>query len=261
MGVQLLAQTKDQYDAALALGPSQQISTIQFAVSAPNSCKYQVAKLDKSGAPQWDENDLIAQPGQGGYADIFGIRFKSFSTGNPTVVLAAAFFRDDPTPLGIIPSSSIFGVSGSVNPGGGGVTTGVILAFGGAVAPTGFFLCNGTAIDRTTYAALFAVIGTLYGVGDGSTTFNVPDLQGRVPVGLGSNADVSALGNSDGLVNANRSVKHHHTVTLNRQALVAGSSEALREDVNLNGTSTYTSSGGTPLDAPAYQVVNYIIAT
>jgi microcystin-dependent protein len=53
-------------------------------------------------------------------------------------------------------------------------------------APAGWLLCDGAAISRTTYAALFTAIGTKYGVGDGSTTFNVPNLKGKVPIGLDS---------------------------------------------------------------------------
>jgi Microcystin-dependent protein len=63
------------------------------------------------------------------------------------------------------------------------VPSGVILDFGGSDAPTGYLLCYGQAVSRSTYAALFAAIGTTYGVGDGSTTFNVPDLRGRVAAG------------------------------------------------------------------------------
>lgn len=59
--------------------------------------------------------------------------------------------------------------------------TGVVLPFAGTAAPTGWLACDGTAISRTTYASLFAAISTSYGVGDGSTTFNLPDLRGRFP--------------------------------------------------------------------------------
>ena len=62
--------------------------------------------------------------------------------------------------------------------------SGAILPFAGASAPAGYLLCGGQAVNRTTFASLFAVIGTTYGAGDGSTTFNVPDLRGRVPAGL-----------------------------------------------------------------------------
>lgn len=64
------------------------------------------------------------------------------------------------------------------------IPAGVILPYGGSSAPTGYALCFGQALSRTTFAALFAAIGTAYGIGDGSTTFNVPDLRGRVPAGL-----------------------------------------------------------------------------
>lgn len=71
-----------------------------------------------------------------------------------------------------------------------------------ATAPTGWLLCDGAAVSRTTYAHLFSAIGTAYGAGNGSTTFNVPDLRGRVPVGVdgaaGRLASNDALGNSSG---------------------------------------------------------------
>lgn len=56
------------------------------------------------------------------------------------------------------------------------IPVGSILPYGGSTAPTGWLLCNGGAISRTTYADLFAVIGTAYGAGDGSTTYNLPNL-------------------------------------------------------------------------------------
>ena len=66
------------------------------------------------------------------------------------------------------------------------VPTGVILPFGGSTVPEGFLLCNGAAISRTTYAKLFAAIGTLYGAGDGATTFNLPDMRDRFAEGAGT---------------------------------------------------------------------------
>ena len=66
--------------------------------------------------------------------------------------------------------------------------TGMISMYGSATPPTGFLLCNGQAVSRTTYANLFTVLSTTYGTGDGSTTFNVPDLQSRFPLGYSSSA-------------------------------------------------------------------------
>lgn len=65
---------------------------------------------------------------------------------------------------------------------------GTINAFGGSTAPEGWLLCQGQAISRTTYEDLFAVIGTAFGAGDGSTTFNVPDLRGEFLRGAGTNS-------------------------------------------------------------------------
>lgn len=69
---------------------------------------------------------------------------------------------------------------------------GTLLDFAGASAPAGFFLCDGHAISRTAYVALFNNIGTTYGVGDGSTTFNLPDSRGRVHAGKDNMGGTSA---------------------------------------------------------------------
>jgi microcystin-dependent protein len=79
------------------------------------------------------------------------------------------------------------------------LSAGMILAYGASSAPTGWLTCDGSAVSRTTYAALFAIIGTTYGAGDGSTTFNVPDLRARVPGGYKSgDANFGTLGGTGG---------------------------------------------------------------
>lgn len=74
------------------------------------------------------------------------------------------------------------------------VPVGVMEAFAGSSAPTGWLLCDGTAVSRTTYSNLYSVIGTTYGVGDGSTTFGLPDMRGRVPMGAGTGNQLNASG-------------------------------------------------------------------
>ena len=78
------------------------------------------------------------------------------------------------------------------------IPSGTILPFGGSSVPGNFLICDGTNVSRTTYARLFAVIGTAYGTGDGSSTFGLPDLQDRVPLGKGSNNNT--LGTETGSV-------------------------------------------------------------
>lgn len=77
--------------------------------------------------------------------------------------------------------------------------TGSMQMYGGATAPSGWLLCDGSAVSRTTYADLFSVCSTTFGSGDGSTTFNLPDMRGVFPKGAGTTtraAGVDASGNS-----------------------------------------------------------------
>lgn len=75
---------------------------------------------------------------------------------------------------------------------GGGVPAGAVQMWAGSSLPSGWLACNGAAVSRTTYADLFAAIGTAWGSGDGSTTFNVPDLRGRAPIGVGTGSGLTA---------------------------------------------------------------------
>ena len=81
---------------------------------------------------------------------------------------------------------------------------GLILPYGGTTAPVGFLLCNGAAVSRTTYSALFSVIGTTYGSGDGSTTFNLPQIENlvyKVETNVPCKGNGTALGITNGTTN------------------------------------------------------------
>ena len=73
------------------------------------------------------------------------------------------------------------------------VPAGTVSAFAGSTAPTGYLLCDGSAVGRIAYSALFVVIGTTYGVGDGSTTFNTPNLKGRAIMGVGVGTEITGV--------------------------------------------------------------------
>lgn len=97
--------------------------------------------------------------------------------------------------------------------------TGAITMYGAASAPTGYLLCDGTAVSRVTYAALFTAISTTYGVGNGTTTFNLPNLKGRVPVGLDSaQTEFDVLGEASGqkthTLTSSEMPSHTHTQTV-----------------------------------------------
>ena len=77
------------------------------------------------------------------------------------------------------------------------VPTGTILPFGGSTAPTGYLACDGAAVSRTTYATLLGVIGTTYGAGDGSATFNVPNFEGRFGIGPSSTRPLGSTGGQE----------------------------------------------------------------
>jgi len=95
-----------------------------------------------------------------------------------------------------------------------GVPVGTLLPFAGSVLPSTYAWCQGAAVSRTgSYAALFAVIGTTWGAGDGSTTFNLPDLRERFPLGRGTVGGFQTLGQTGGQVeHAHTTPAHQHTV-------------------------------------------------
>jgi microcystin-dependent protein len=79
----------------------------------------------------------------------------------------------------------------------GGIPTATIVPWSSSSVPSGFLECNGLAVSRSTYSALFAIVGTTYGAGDGSTTFNVPDLADNVPVGKSNNKALASTGGAN----------------------------------------------------------------
>jgi len=97
---------------------------------------------------------------------------------------------------------------------GAGVETGTILPYGGDTGDSlsDYLFCDGTAVSRTTYSDLFAVTGTNFGVGDGATTFNVPDMQSKFPRGT-SSAQGGATGGADALTLSEAQMPtHNHTI-------------------------------------------------
>lgn len=74
---------------------------------------------------------------------------------------------------------------------------GIIYMFAGSTPPEGFLLCDGSNVSRTTYSALYDAIGTTYGNGDGSTTFGIPDLSGKVALGVSSSHTLASTGGEE----------------------------------------------------------------
>jgi microcystin-dependent protein len=150
------------------------------------------------------------------------------------------------------------------------IPTGGILSYGGATAPSGYLLCDGSAVSRTTYSALFTAIGTAFGAGDGSTTFNVPDLRGRSPLGSGTGSGLTArsIGQTGGEENHALSVaelaSHEHSYNRDMPDINLGlqsGTETLRVQGNQNNSTGSTGSGTAHNTMHPYTVTNFIIKT
>jgi len=158
-----------------------------------------------------------------------------------------------------------------------GVPAGAGMDFWGATAPSGWLLCYGQAVSRTTYANLFTAIGTAHGAGNGSTTFNLPDKRGRVTAGKDDMGGSSAnrLTNQSGGLNGDtlgatggaethtltvaQMPAHTHSVTA---AIVTGNTETGSGDVECNESSLTTGStggGGAHNNVQPTIIANYII--
>lgn len=112
--------------------------------------------------------------------------------------------------------------SGAIGSGPMAVPVGGVQMFAGSTAPTGWLMCDGSAVSRTTYARLFAVIGTTFGAGNGSTTFNIPDTRRRKVIGVSTVASTLDLGQNEGDPITARSHSHNHTVTVANHTHGAG---------------------------------------
>lgn len=126
---------------------------------------------------------------------------------------------------------------------------GIVLPFAGSTAPSGWALCYGQALSRTTYAGLYSVIGTQYGTGDGSTTFNLPDLRGRVAAGRDNMGGTAASRLSQGVLGGNPTALG-----------ASGGSEAVStQAASLSGSGSDVATSGNNIQPTV--ILNYIIKT
>ena len=119
---------------------------------------------------------------------------------------------------------------------------GMIAAFAANVIPTGWLKCNGAAVSRTTYANLFARIGTIYGAGDGSTTFNLPDLRGETIRGWDDARGVDS-GRAIGSWQDGQNVSHTHTGTTSSDSHTHTWSGTTSSDSHTHTLAIYTNGG------------------
>lgn len=140
-----------------------------------------------------------------------------------------------------------------------GAPAGTILPCGNATALPGTLLCQGQAVSRTTYAALFAAIGTTYGVGDGSTTFNLPDTRGIFLRGAGTNPSNASNTTTMGNRQSDDLKSHSHGALSSTINSGGGTGFNIANTIGTAFSVPTNSVGGTET-RPANVGVNYCIA-
>jgi microcystin-dependent protein len=156
-----------------------------------------------------------------------------------------------------------------------GIPAGILAPFAGSTAPDGWLLCDGSAVSRTTYSSLFAVVAATYGAGDGSTTFGLPDLRGRMALGLDNmggtsagrvtNVQADAMGGADGeethILTEDEMANHAHSYNM---AVGGGSPDGA--DATYDGAFDLSAQNTSEIggdqahnNMPPYMALNYII--
>lgn len=128
-------------------------------------------------------------------------------------------------------------VSATGGGGGGesGFAPGDLKAVATAGVPGGWLLCNGQAVSRTSFADLFAAIGVVYGAGNGTTTFNVPDFRDRVPVGVSGTKGLGTSGGAETInLTASQLPAHAHAIDHNHASFNSGTGGNHRHELDMS---------------------------
>ena len=125
-----------------------------------------------------------------------------------------------------------------------GIPTATIVPWSSASVPTGFLECNGAAVSRSTYSALFAIVGTTYGAGDGATTFLVPDLQDNIAVGKSGTKALASTGGANTVSSTGKVGGSTANATLSTAQLASHSHSYALASGNISGNQA------APMDRP-----------
>jgi len=203
-------------------------------------------------------------PGVVHFEDFIEIKRPIVVPGTPPTDFVRLYSKTD----GKLYAKNWSGVETELGSSGTGATipTGSVIPFAGITAPTGWLLCNGAAVSRSTYSTLFGVIQTTYGVGDGSTTFNLPDLLGRTPIGAGQGSGLTnrplaqKIGAETHTLTIPEMPSHNHTYQPGGSGTTAGfPTQAIRSTTLLN--TGLTGGGQAHNNIQPSLALNYIIKT
>ena len=201
------------------------------------------------GAPDWitaAENDGVAFP----YAKYAIVRYDDGGGSGVKVYMSLTTANVTTPSVAGVPNASWRVVSDPAMP------VGTIIDFGGTAAPANFLNCDGSAVSRTTYAGLFAAISTTWGVGDGSTTFNLPDFRRRTAMGSGGTG-TGTIGNAVGNVGGEEA--HTQTTAEVGPHTHTGTGTAALFSANPTGGDVYSPGSGTNI--PLVIADNQVSAT
>ena len=217
-GVQTVTMSNANYTLSNLNGVSDEARNMVLVVNGANSGVRQII------APLVNKFYVVSNQTSGGYAiTIGGASGSVISIPNATTVQVYCdgtnFYSAQTSSAGDFNVNGNETISGNLTVNGTTniIPAGVIQMWPTGTAPSGFLLCTGGAVSRSTYAALFAVIGTTFGAGDGSTTFNLPNYTNRFPYGTtvgatGGSADAIVVSHSHSASSGINSNDHYHNV-------------------------------------------------
>ena len=271
--------------SSLTNGTQKNTITYKISTKASSSSTWTVKTTATPAGISYNSNNLLTGP----YVITASYDVKieitdQFSTSTVThrVSVASVFMHwDGPRGVGVnkYRENGVLDVNGDIYNRNSSIVepVGMIISFAGGIGtPPGWLICDGAAVSRTTYSALFNALGVAFGAGNGSTTFNLPNLKGRVPVGIDSgqtefNTRGKAGGAKTHTLTTNEMPSHQHKNhewnlivanggTSGRLGIGGGSYvNVMNEDANQNRYSAVTGGGEAHNNLQPYLSILYLI--
>lgn len=244
-GVQTITMANANYTLSNLNGAADEARNAVLVVQGTNSAVRQII------APLVEKLYTISNQTTGGYAVTIGgssgltVSIPNGTTGQ-VYCDGSNFYSSTTTSAGNYNVSGDLVVAGTITAQGASniVPAGSLMMWPTASAPSGYLICNGAAVSRSTYAALFGIVGTTFGAGDGSTTFNLPNYNDRMPIGAGATYSANSQGGSkDAIV-----VSHSHTAGSSSSVSDPGHSHGVSDPGHAHSTAFFItpSSGSNP---------------